>query len=560
MTKFILLLFLLMLHLPFFSVAQDQLALPQRLLSFLVKNKLFDKSQWQQAPMLSLHHWLREFDQAGLPEHRYLKMYPHCIQAAIIHQRSGEPECRLIEHIQTSVSDLPEFRAVIKTATFNRKPSVGISELPTPQKQFIYFAAQFILSSTFKCQSPTLYRFFNWYFDGFEGPSAKCTLPSQIFLTSIDSKGLSVEYETLDFSRLYQIHYLFASEGSASFSQFGHSMLRLVFCSPLRQRVGPDCLKDILYHRVASFRASVIEPNISVIDGLSGQYPSILFISPLLSIIKEYNGPDEFRNLISLPLNLDDHQTQAMLHTIIENHLGYRGSYYFFSNNCATETLRMLQQTLFTNPKLLATSIIRPDRLYRELLRLKMAHGYSLKQIKETPVYHMHLKQRSLLFLSEKPLLESQFQSLVAAKLIPPTWSLETYLESESSKREGIYNSLKFKELPPREQVRSLHRAISLEIAIEERLQLIVMKKLQQRLLSRPQNQVALEQEKKLRWALSSPQNFKQSNAEELRQIAESSAIILKEALKQEPMERQRKESRQFNQRLKQKLASQLNH
>ncbi|MBZ4346157.1 DUF4105 domain-containing protein, partial [Mycobacterium tuberculosis] len=68
---------------------------------------------------------------------------------------------------------------------------------------------------------------------------------------------------------------------------WGHSMLRLVICAPGRPR-GPDCRLDLAQHRVLSFRAFVGDVQISSWRGLTGVYPSRLFVLPLNQVINEY--------------------------------------------------------------------------------------------------------------------------------------------------------------------------------------------------------------------------------------------------------------------------------
>ena len=64
-------------------------------------------------------------------------------------------------------------------------------------------------------------------------------------------------------------------------------MLRLVICAPGRDP-GPDCRLDLDHHLVLSFRAFVDDVQLSSWDGLTGVYPSRLFILPLGQVIDEY--------------------------------------------------------------------------------------------------------------------------------------------------------------------------------------------------------------------------------------------------------------------------------
>ncbi len=123
-------------------------------------------------------------------------------------------------------------------------------------------------------------------------------------------------------------------------SRWGHSMLRLVVCAPDRAR-GPDCRLDLQYHLVLSFRAFVGDVQISSWRGLTGSYPSRLFVLPLEQVIEEYTRV-ELRGLQSIPLQLDAAEIAALLERTARLHWSYDGRYYFLSNNCAVETFKLL--------------------------------------------------------------------------------------------------------------------------------------------------------------------------------------------------------------------------
>src|SRR5690606_31563783 len=93
---------------------------------------------------------------------------------------------------------------------------------------------------------------------------------------------------------------------------------------------------------VLSYRAFVGDVQLSSWDGLTGAYPSRLFILPLAQVIEEYTKV-ELRGLSSVPLRLSREETEQLVQRSAEVHWSYDGDYWFLSNNCAVETLKLLR-------------------------------------------------------------------------------------------------------------------------------------------------------------------------------------------------------------------------
>src|SRR5690606_29532399 len=146
----------------------------------------------------------------------------------------------------------------------------------------------------------------------------------------------------IDPERVYAIDYLLAEGSDAPMSRWGHSMLRLVVCAPGRAP-GPACRLDLQYHRVLSFRAFVGDVQLSGWRGLTGRYPSRLFLLPLDQVVDEYTTV-ELRGLRSLPLRLGRDEIRGLLERAALLHWSYDGRYYFLDNNCAVETWRLLRE------------------------------------------------------------------------------------------------------------------------------------------------------------------------------------------------------------------------
>ncbi len=175
---------------------------------------------------------------------------------------------------------------------------------------------------------------------------------------------------SLDPARVYAVDYLLAEGNEQPMSRWGHSMLRLVICAPGRAP-GPACRLDLQYHRVLSFRAFVGDVQISSWRGLTGSYPSRLFVLPLNQVVDEYTKV-ELRALSSVPLTLAPDEIAALLKRAAQVHWSYDGRYYFIGNNCAVKTYKLLHDGV---PRLAAANLssITPRGLRRRLQRAGIA-------------------------------------------------------------------------------------------------------------------------------------------------------------------------------------------
>ncbi|WP_394240119.1 DUF4105 domain-containing protein [Halopseudomonas laoshanensis] len=212
-------------------------------------------------------------------------------------------------------------------------------ELSNPREFVAVNLEYFLLDPEYRCRRPALHDFFAEHFGWAPSDSADCA-PGLSFVNG----GLDLDRPALgrlDPERIYQVHYLLAEPDGALVSRWGHSMLRVVMCAPGRPR-GPECLMDLEHHLVLSFRAFVDDVQLSSWDGLTGAYPSRLFMLPLSQVVDEYTKI-ELRSLQSLPLRLTREQQISLVQRAAEMHWAYDGTYYFVSNNCAVETLKLLR-------------------------------------------------------------------------------------------------------------------------------------------------------------------------------------------------------------------------
>lgn len=231
----------------------------------------------------------------------------------------------------------------------------------------------YVLDPAYGCRRPALADYFSAQFNQVQ-PRTQCA-PGLPFLIADDQAAAPLL--ELNPQRVYQIDYLLAEGNQHLMSRWGHSMLRLVVCAPDRPP-GPDCRLDLAHHRVLSFRAFVDDMQISSWRGLTGSYPSRLFILPLGQVVEEYTRV-ELRPLVSLPLRLSPEEIRDLLRRAAQLHWSYDGRYRFISNNCAVETFKLLHDGL---PRLSGERLasITPTGLLRRLQRANLVDSTTLEE------------------------------------------------------------------------------------------------------------------------------------------------------------------------------------
>jgi hypothetical protein len=112
-----------------------------------------------------------------------------------------------------------------------------------------------------------------------------------------------------------------------------------------------------------------------------GAYPSRLFVLPLAQVIDEYTKT-ELRSLASVPIKLSRPEIEGLVQHAAEMHWSYDGNYYFLSNNCAVENLKLLRSGTH-NPKLVGLDSILPNGLLEVLKGRGLADTSVLDDPKE---------------------------------------------------------------------------------------------------------------------------------------------------------------------------------
>jgi hypothetical protein len=240
----------------------------------------------------------------------------------------------------------------IKNKNISAMRSADAYELVNIAESFAVNMEYFAMDPEFMCRKPSMFDYFKRLFDVDPFPTRKCNVNNTVMISS----GGSYFPTDLDASRVYRIDYLLASAGKDAMSGFGHSMFRIVMCAPehvdvMTQRVipatpfGKKCLEDKFYHIVVSYRASVEDAKLSYIKGVTGGYPSMLFLLSFSDVLDEYNR-DELRDVVSYPLKLSPKEREDFITKVKEEHWNYRGAYKFINNNCAVESYDLLKSSL----------------------------------------------------------------------------------------------------------------------------------------------------------------------------------------------------------------------
>lgn len=251
-------------------------------------------------------------------------------------------------------------------------------ELTNPLEFVAVNLEYFLLDPSYACRRPSLHRYFRDHFDW--QPANVETCGGGLPVLNAGHDFARTPLVELDPERVYEVDYLFAEANDAWVSRWGHSMLRLVICAPGRPR-GPDCRLDLDHHLVLSFRAFVGDVQLSSWDGLTGVYPSRLFVLPLGQVIDEYTKI-ELRSLASIPLKLQQDEVKRLVARSAEMHWSYDGDYYFLSNNCAVETLKLLRSGT-ARPELTALDSILPSGLLEILINRDLADASVLEDPRE---------------------------------------------------------------------------------------------------------------------------------------------------------------------------------
>lgn len=246
--------------------------------------------------------------------------------------------CEIKNQNTKTISSKIKFKQLVYSLKNKKSNSNTIDQ--SLQDLFVNYFEKYLLDPSFQCKKPRLESFFNQVFKT-NKKIKNCNQPF-VYLVKTNPSDTSHGKRYLNANRIYQAHYLLADKATSGSGGYGHSMIRLIVCAPDRKIVNSECLKDVNYHLVLSFRAVVPTLTISAFKGLIGSYTSSMLIYEFNDIKDEYTRT-ESRSLFSYPIKFNHEQLREFILSVAETFWDYSSQYYFINNNCATETLALIQ-------------------------------------------------------------------------------------------------------------------------------------------------------------------------------------------------------------------------
>ena len=228
----------------------------------------------------------------------------------------------------------------IKHSKINHSPD--IYEFQDIKENFAVNAQFFLLDPEYKCRRPVQYEFMSKEFNHVPFAGVDC---SQLVRIPVVING-KIKIQTINKSHIRNVYYLFAGEADSMMSRWGHAMFRFTVCPPGHSE--KRCKVDKRYNFVLNFTGFIPGLDIDMIDGLVGNYDSVVSFSKLGDTVNQYTIQEE-RNLYSYPMNLNDDEKRRFIDLAIQRVWNYIGSYKFITNNCATEALDFLKGVRWEN-------------------------------------------------------------------------------------------------------------------------------------------------------------------------------------------------------------------
>jgi hypothetical protein len=336
----------------------------------------------------------------------------------------------------------------------------------------------FILDPFYKLRKPSYHEFYGHLF-GLEFPKE----PIQTQLPHMRMQNVLID---LDPKRVYDVQFVLAQPVLSIASNFGHSMLRLVICAPEHRApdgtlvpatpYGKRCRHDKEFHVMLAYGAQLLPGAlINPYSGVVGTYPSQLAIGHFESSYNDYALTQD-RRLTYYSLKLSSDEKERFIVRVLEDFWSYKGRYYFFQTNCATETLNLIQSAT-TREAFQADASLSPYGL----LQLLIAHNLVDEKPSSVDLSFSQLLAKYADALN--PYRESLF--------IGSPWLSTMRIRHRSKFYEYVINHIKA--LPIREVKKStlLIKATEAIVAIEE----ILLRRLQHKLEQRSILYYAAQQE-----------------------------------------------------------------
>jgi hypothetical protein len=275
-----------------------------------------------------------------------------------------------------------------------------------------------------RCRQPLMTRYFDQRYRA-SAEFAPCEGRVPFF---VPTRYEGVKIVWIDPKRVGAIHLMFAGKGRSVISGFGHVSLRLIVC-PDAGANADTCDLNLGEHLVLGFGAHINDIEIDINRALHGEYKAYLFASRFMDTYQDY-AIAEFRELYSVPLEMDAEQREQMVRELSEIHWRYQDDYEFFSKNCTSLLQRALRVLWprFAQDRQMAKDYIRPDRFFERIRASSLIGSDTLRSLDVA-------EQRGNYFPSTEPYYQEALDTLNSAMSNAPFHSIERYLETNPVNR-----------------------------------------------------------------------------------------------------------------------------
>lgn len=292
----------------------------------------------------------------------------------------------------------------------------------------------------YACRRPLYARHFMRH-QSFSSDNEVCPKEIPFHLTN----GLEAdEIVWLNPDKVHAVHVLFIGQGDTMMSKFGHTAFRLIIC-PDGDTSAEACNSNLYEHVVLGYMARLDGFSIKPLRGLMGDYDVNLFAGKFMDAYEQY-AIGEFREIYSLPLQMNEEDKAFFIRALSEVHWGFSGEYRFLTNNCSTLAQRLLTTAWrdgHESKHNISRLRWRPDRFFRDISQTGLVNSAVLKNKTQA-------EREGYYFPGTRPAYEKAL-SLVKANMTAAAFdSLDDYTSKPPQKRmaailddRGYYQALR---------------------------------------------------------------------------------------------------------------------
>lgn len=290
----------------------------------------------------------------------------------------------------------------------------------------VYFRerAAFLNNRDYACRHPLYANYFQQRENGVLADKV-CSQKVPLMLSS----GLEVgSIVWLNPDRVHAVHLLFAGKGEAMMSRFGHIAFRLIVC-PEEDRSAEACESNLYEHLVLGYMAHVDTFSISPLKGFFGGYRAHLVAGKFMDAYEQY-AIGEFRDIYSLPLEMDKDDIRFFVRALSEVHWSYSGEYRFITRNCSTMAQRLLAAAWTAGGESEALDRVRwrPDKFFKVVRQSSLANSMVIENKNEA-------EKAGFYFPSTLPAYEMALAMVADAREGESFDSIDDYVRQSPEKR-----------------------------------------------------------------------------------------------------------------------------